>query len=109
MSRLIKRDEQDMPVAEHMSKNIHSVFYKHIENNALSKFITITFLKSVDLKLETEGLAFACQDGVINILVSSGNLNARPFCTCPYARLVISTIITQLFVFSTFSETCLWY
>lgn len=50
-----------------MSENIHTVFYKHIENNGQSVNLIVLFLKSTIFKPEHDTLA--CQDGVMNTLV----------------------------------------
>lgn len=71
MSRSIKNVERDMLVMDHMSKNIHFMFYNHIENNGLSKSLTFTFFKSAVLGEST----------CINVSKTPArNVNARPFC-----------------------------
>ena len=68
ISKSVKQAELDMLLREHMSKSLHSVYFKHIQDLHLSREFTFSFLKSAGLKSETEGFVFACQDGVINTL-----------------------------------------
>lgn len=49
---------------QHMQKNLHSVFYKNINDQHLSTSLTFGFLTSPGLYSETEGFIMACQDGV---------------------------------------------
>lgn len=52
--RSIKSGEKDRLVIEYMSKYIHSLFYKYIDNNGLSKSLTVITFKSAVLKSEPE-------------------------------------------------------
>lgn len=51
---------------DHMSKHMHSIYYKSLNNQDLSEKLSFAFFKSAGLKSETEGFVMACQDGVIN-------------------------------------------
>ncbi|XP_074025758.1 uncharacterized protein [Leptinotarsa decemlineata] len=48
---------------------MHGVFFNNIEDLGSSKRLTFAFLRSSELKSETEGFIMACQDGVFNTLV----------------------------------------
>lgn len=65
----IRKAEHGKLLEEHMSKAMHSVFFKNIREQGLSTSLTFAFLKSAGLKSETEGFIMACQDGVLNTLV----------------------------------------
>ncbi|XP_039289959.1 uncharacterized protein LOC120352632 [Nilaparvata lugens] len=64
----IKTAESRLLLQQHKDKSLHGVFYRHVEEQGLSKPLTFAFLKSAALKSETEGFILACQDGVINTL-----------------------------------------
>ncbi|XP_039297358.1 uncharacterized protein LOC120354371 [Nilaparvata lugens] len=64
----IKTAEFRFLLQQHKDKSLHGVFYRHVEEQGLSKPLTFAFLKSAALKSETEGFILACQDGVINTL-----------------------------------------
>ena len=69
LKSLVKRAEQQKFLEDHANKPQHGVFYRNIERLNLSRKLTFAFLKSADLKSETEGFLLACQDGVVNTLV----------------------------------------
>ena len=69
LKAVVKCAEQQVLLQQHEGKALHGVFYKHIEEQGLSRELTFSFLKSAGLKSETEGFILACQDGVINTLV----------------------------------------
>jgi hypothetical protein len=65
----IRKAEVECLMQEHMSKPMHSVFFRHVRDSQLSPKYTFAFLNSSGLKSETEGFVVACQDGVVNTLV----------------------------------------
>nr|CAH7756697.1 unnamed protein product [Callosobruchus chinensis] len=65
----IKAAEVEFLLKLHKDKQMHGIFYKHLEEHGLSQQLTFSFPRSSGLKSETEGFIMACQDGVFNTLV----------------------------------------
>ena len=64
--KCIRSAEEAELLNKHVEKRLHGQFYRIVEDTELSKPLTFDFLKSAELKSETEGYIFACQDGVVN-------------------------------------------
>nr|CAH7757723.1 unnamed protein product [Callosobruchus chinensis] len=57
------------PFSQARNVSGYGIFYKHLEDHALSQQLTFSFLRSSGLKSGTQGFIMACQDGVFNTLV----------------------------------------
>lgn len=75
---ILKSKMQETLMKQHQAKPLHGKYYKHLQDNIISKKYTFAFLKSASLKSETEDFILAAQDGVLATMVYKQKIMGVP-------------------------------